>query len=357
MLLDEGFDLGLFDRTVDLEVEPLTHNPLNAVTGAINRLRWSGGHCVRKHVTHDGAGADHWAPSDDPHHFNYWAREAQVYRSGLPQRLGLDAPAVLGVVDRPDGSISLWLEDVAGDSGLDLSISAIAGAARQLGASQGREDQPDEPWLSRDFITAYGASKPVDYSLLNDDATWRHPLVADNWPATLRDDLAELHRSRSWYQQLMTRLPRTVAHLDVWPNNLVVRSDGSAAFLDWSFTGHGVLGEDIGNLVPDAVLDLLVPADDLDELETTVFDAYVEGLAEAGWSGDHDLVRLGFWASAVKYHWLAPVFLERLDAPVHLAYGRPIDPAHLYAERGAALELLARWARDARTLAVELGLD
>ncbi len=352
----EGARLGLFDADAALVVEPLAHNPLNAVTGAINAVCWDGGSAVRKHVTPVGEGADHWAPSEDPRHFNYWKREVLAYRTDLPGRLGLDAPALLGDIDCEDGSVVLWLELVEGATGLDVTIADLAGAAHQLGRSQGQADQPVDPWLSEGYIRGYGASKPADYGLLTDAATWRHPLVARNWSADLQVALRDLHWNRGWYHQLLDRLPGAVCHLDVWPNNLVVRPNGSAAFLDWSFTGHGALGEDIANLVPDAVLDLLVPAVDIDELERAVFEAYVDGLHEAGWRGDVDLVRLGVYAAAVKYHWVAPIFLSRLDADEHLAYGRPIDPDILYAERGAALELLARWSDRAVKLAAELGL-
>ncbi len=357
LLRAEGDRLGLFDPETPLTVEPLAHNPLNAVTGAINVVCWDGGSAVRKHVTPEGEGADHWAPSHDPRHFNYWKREVLAYRTDLPGRLGLDAPALLGSIDCEDGSVVLWLERVEGATGVAVSIADLAGAARQLGASQGRDTQPTDPWLSQGYIRAYGASKPSDYGLLTDAAAWRHPLVARNWSADLQVALRDLHWNRAWYHQLLERLPGAVCHLDVWPNNLVVRPNGSAAFLDWSFTGHGALGEDISNLVPDAVLDLLVPAGEIDELERAVFDAYLDGLHHAGWAGDAERVRLGMYAAAVKYHWLAPIFLSRVDAEVHLAYGRPIDPDVLYAERGVALELLARWSSQALALAARLGFE
>ncbi|MGI9624771.1 MAG: phosphotransferase [Acidimicrobiales bacterium] len=357
VLQSEGVRLGLFAPDTTLTVTPLAFNPLNAVTGAINAISWEGGSAVRKHVTHNGDGADHWAPSQDPQHFNYWRREVLAYTTDLPARLKLDAPALLGHETCADGSHVLWLEKVEGRTGLDVTMADLERTAYDLGAGQGRREQPQDDWLSRSYIRTYGASKPSDYRLLEDAATWRHPLVARNWPPAIRTAMKELNDHRGWYQDLLDRLPRTVCHLDVWPNNLVVRANGSPALLDWSFTGEGAIGEDISNLIPDAVLDLLVPASDIEQLEASVIDGYLQGLESAEFEGDPTHVLLAVYAAAVKYHWLAPIFLSRLGDEEHLAYGRPIDPDVLYAERGVALELLARWAAKARTLARELGFS
>lgn len=357
VLRGEGVRLGLFASDAALNVTALAFNPLNAVTGAINAVSWEGGSAVRKHITHDGDGADHWAPSQDPHHFNYWRREVLAYTTDLPGRLGLDSPALLGHEACSDGSHVLWLEQVEGRTGLDVTLDDLEATARALGASQGRDDQPADDWLSRGYIRGYGASKPSNYGLLDDDQVWAHPLISRNWSPDLRAAMMELHWNRGWYQNLLDQLPRAVCHLDVWPNNLVMRPNGSTAFLDWSFTGEGAVGEDISNLIPDAVLDLLVPANKIDELEARVMAGYLEGLVEAGWDGDPGLVELAVYAAAVKYHWLTPIFLSRLGEDVHMAYGRAIDPDVLYAERGVALELLGRWAERARRLATEFDLS
>ncbi|MFI6345062.1 phosphotransferase family protein [Streptomyces sp. NPDC050560] len=74
--------------------------------------------------------------------------------------------------------------------------------------------------------------------------------------------------------RLGLRLPRTPCHLDVWPGNLIRRPDGEVVFLDWAFTGDGAVGEDVGNLIPDSVLDRFLPHESLDELDAAVTDAY-----------------------------------------------------------------------------------
>ena len=78
----------------------------------------------------------HWAASTDPQAWSYWRREELVYTSGLPARLGLDAPALLGV-ERHGEEVHLLLEDVEGRTGADLRFDEIVEAARILGRSQG----------------------------------------------------------------------------------------------------------------------------------------------------------------------------------------------------------------------------
>ncbi|MFC7646769.1 phosphotransferase family protein [Streptosporangium lutulentum] len=156
---------------------------------------------------------------------------------------------------------------------------------------------------------------------------------------------------------LMQTLPRTVCHLDAWPNNIIRRPTGEVVLLDWAFVGDGALGEDIGNLIPDSVFDLLIPHQLLGDLDRQATRAYLEGLNEAA-GGDERLVRLGICASAVKYDWLTARSLERASADQHTDYGgdTTVDADARYAARAAGLSLCAQWACEADHLAHELGI-
>jgi hypothetical protein len=126
----------------------------------------------------------------------------------------------------------------------------------------------------------------------------------------------------------------------------------------WGCVGDGALGEDIGNLIPDAVFDHFVPADLLPELETAVFNAYLDGVRASGWSGDARLVQLGMWASSIKCDWLTRFLLASATAERHLAYGggAEVDAGYRFQQRAATLLRLTRWADQARALATDLGL-
>ena len=344
--------------------EELRHNAANEVTGGIWRFRRAdGASAVCKVLAPPGSRGvpEHWSASREPRDWNFWRREPLAYEHRLVDAWGdarLDMPAVLRGVTRPDGSIELWLEDVAGEPGAAWPIERYAEFAGALGAGQGRVaagGAPDLGWLSRSFLRRYAESKPVDDRLWDDDGAWAHPLVAPHL-APLRGALRRLHAERDELYGLAEALPRTLCHLDVWTVNLIARPDGRFAVLDWSFAGDGALGEDAGNLVLDAVFDHFVPGERISELDRRVTDAYAAGVA-TGWDGDPRLVRLGMLASAVKYHWLGPLLVAAAPDEQYDYGGRPTaDADEKYRQRALALAHTCRWAAAARRLGRELAL-
>jgi len=359
----------------------LTHNPASGVTGGIWRVERDGRPLVCKLLTpprytgpRDAAVPAWWEASDDPRHWNYWRRELLAYQERLVDAWGepsLDMAELVDVVERDDGGVELWLEAVDGEPGGSFPTTRTSALAAALGRGQGRlataasppQGSPtpvprfDRPWLSRSFIATYPESKPVDETLIHDDRRWDHPLVRDTL-APLRPRLVQLRDERARFIALLDRLPQTLSHLDLWPHNLIGRPDGRTVLVDWAFAGQAALGEDVGNLVPDSVFDLLVPSSRLPELATAITEAYVGGIADSEWDGDERLALLGMRASAVKYHWLAPLMLGQADREEHFDYGGvgTVDPHVRYAERAAGLEMLCDWADEARTLARSLDL-
>lgn len=341
------------------EFSQLPHNRNNGVTRGV----WRGADgLIHKVLTHRRTDAPpQWVSSDDPRHWNYWRREADVYRSGLPARLGLGAPELADARTLPDGDIELVLSDVAGTHGGDMSVEDIAAVAFALGAGQGADRQPSEPWLSRGFLRDYSTSRPADFTVLEDESAWSIPLIAKYYPPEVRAALIRMHRNRERLLDLMLRLPRTVCHLDVWPNNVIRRPTGEVVFLDWSFVGDGAVGEDAGNLVPDSFFDWphRARAGLAEDLPEAVTEAYLDGLKQAGWRGDPRLAVLGIRASAVKYDWLTAWCLQTAKADVaRRAYG---TGEHVDAEAGTeagatGLALCARWADEAIELADALGM-
>jgi hypothetical protein len=333
---------------------PLVHNPLNGVTADV----WRDDGVVHKVLTRRREAPPHWAASEDPRHWNYWKREALVYESGLPERLGLGAPQLLGLSETPDGDIELRLEHVDGRHADALTVEDLAAAAAMLGRSQGHRDLPRHEWLSRRFLRDYGGSRAVRWELIDDDEAWTQRLMREHFDASARAGLLRLHARRVRLLDLAERLPRAVSHLDVWPNNLIRRPGGEVVLLDWAFAGDGAVGEDVGNLVPDSVFDLLLPHELLGELDDRLTAAYLDGMREAGWRGDERIVRLGICASAVKYDWLTVYCLEHASADEQPDYGRSgvVDADARYAARAAGLAHCARWAEEAEELASTLGV-
>jgi hypothetical protein len=306
----------------------------------------------------------HWTARDhEPSRWNYWAREALCYRDHLS-----DVFAGAGLAGPPcrawrieDDEALLLLDWVDGRPGDEWSVPDYGPAAEALGRAQapflaGRP-LPGVDWLSRGFLRDYPAEKPVDWGLLDDDGIWRHPVVRRSFAPGLREGAAFLHSHRERLTALVEALPRTLCHLDFWPKNLIRRPDGHHTLLDWSVVGIGAVGEDVGNLVPDASFDHFVAARDLPGLERVVLEAYLAGLRSSGWDDDPRLVQLGMWASAIKYDWLTPFSLAQVDQPRHLRYGggAEVDPDYKFSQRSQVLVFLAGWARQALELADRLG--
>ncbi|MEU5941945.1 aminoglycoside phosphotransferase [Micromonospora sp. NPDC047548] len=329
----------------DEPAEPLTHNPLNEVTGGIWRTRYAGRPAVLKLITPPGVGSGpaHWAGSDDPGHWNYWRREVEAYRGGLATTVwadaGLVAPEPLAVDDRPDGSVALWLAEAAGRPGTACTVDDLAEVASRLGrAHAAMRDAPlRHPWLARDWLRDYTLSRPVA-----EPVPWDHPAAVAAWPASLRADLRALWERRQDVLAATDRLPRTLSHHDVWPTNLVFTGDGPV-LLDWSFVGSGPIGEDAANLVLDTFLDGLVDVGLLADVAAAVVASYVDGLRGA--VDPAAAVRAVWLTGAAKYFWLAPVMLNRAGSATGQTYDRR-DEAAMFAGRRPVLELLTGWAAD-----------
>ncbi|MCB9674802.1 MAG: aminoglycoside phosphotransferase [Alphaproteobacteria bacterium] len=342
--------------------EPLCHNPSNPVTAGIWRVPHGSGTAIRKVIsgTRPATHPD-WSASHDPRSWLYWRREADFYRSDVPARLasaGLGTPALLDWREQGDGSIALLLEDVPGRTGAALSRADLVAAAYALGRAQAASgDVLERPWTSRSALRDHCASKHVDAGLLRDPDAWAHPLVRETWPEGLQDGLVALHDRRETLFALAEAVPRVFSHLDFWSHNLVV-APGRVVAIDWAFAGDGALGEDLANLVTEAVLDLFVDCDALDALDASLAEAYLRGLRDGGLDADPELVRLGRTAAAVKWHWLGALHLERAHTGQHHLYGGAVDPdpRRQYAQRGAALAWLAGRAEAAIALGERLGL-
>ncbi|MDO0937545.1 aminoglycoside phosphotransferase [Streptomyces sp. DG2A-72] len=344
--------------TEEAVFEPLVHNPKNGVTGGVWRVTAGDRSAVLKLLTRNKEATGRWAASEDPRHWNHWRREAHVYESGLAQLwrpYGISAPRLLARVERGDGDVALWLEDVPGEPGTAWPLARHVEHARRLGAAQGAVHPDDEPWLTRGFLRQYVRSNTLGQELLDADEAWQQPLVRDHFPASLRHDMVRLHHDREWFLDVMESLPRAFSHLDQWPAN--VRSHGPDSVLfDWAFAGDGALGEDLGNYLPDTVFDLFIPAARLPGYAADAYEAYLHGLRESGWRGDEQLVRLGVCASAVKYDWITALMLARAgEEQLDYGGGRTVSAELRYRERGLTLAFLAGWAAEARELAPRLG--
>jgi hypothetical protein len=110
---------------------------------------------------------------------------------------------------------------------------------------------------------------------------------------------------RIWQQRerllnALDRVPQAFCHHDAHRFNLFVRGNGTGTrdlvAIDWTVPGPGPIGEDAGLLMGVAMLYQMIDLPNADELDSAIFDSYLEGLHAAGWSGDQRMVRLGYTA-------------------------------------------------------------
>ncbi len=194
------------------------------------------------------------------------------------------------------------------------------------GAFAGGRLLPDHDWLSHDWLRSYLHQRDRDTHLLDRPQLGAHPRLVSWFPDPPTEPLQAMRRDRSHFLDALDALPRTLCHLDLHPANLFGDNDGSTTAVDWAFIGVGAIGEDVGNLVPDAVLDFHVDPVLIDDLYETVWNGYTAGLRDAGWGGADSQVRLGMAATiAAKYAWIAPAILRAVDDNEGRLNRRPID--------------------------------
>ena len=346
---------------VPTQIARLGHS---SVTRGVWRVESAGATAVVKVLAAPGPGAGPGA--HDPASTSYWLREALVYAGGLPgpyRDAGVRCPALIRRVDRADGDVALWLEDVRGVPADRWTLDDFDRALRRLGRAQGAylagAPLPSAGWESRGFLRSYLFRRRAEYDvLLATDDAWRHPAIARHFDSGFRDELRRLRADRERLLGFVEAAPATFAHLDAWPDNLFDHGD-ELVLVDWGFAGIGSAGEDPGNLVPDSVFDLRHPASILRDLDGAVFTGYVAGLREAGWDGDERLIRLGMTATACKYDWIAGATLWRAaqgteTQPIY--GGVRVEPDVLFGTRAEVLRLMLDWATEARGLAADLGL-
>jgi hypothetical protein len=315
--------------------------------------QWS---VILKLVGHGHDGHPLWVPGDDPDHWYYWRREPLAYQSGLVSSFsaGLRAPATYLIASRSNRCVALWLEDLrAARPGTQWTVSEYAPAARRLGRAQGEflvsRPLPAHRWLSRRWLRSYLAPRDAEVPLLVDRAAWDVTLVKRWMPRELARPLFGMHRDQESFLRSLDALAPTLCHLDLHPANLFDTGE-ETVLIDWSFVGIGAMGEDVGNLVPDSVLDFHVEPDRVEDLFSVVHDGYVAGLRDAGWSGDEELVDLAMRATiAAKYAWIAPAMLRAALDRREILNKRPIEDT--FAWWAPLLPFFVRCAEDARRLA------
>ena len=243
--------------------------------------------------------------AEDPQGVWYWKREALAFQSGLLDDLpgGLTAPRCYEAAEHSGGTHWIWMEDVRDEVHEQWPLEYYGTVARCLGRFNGAylagKPLPDHPWLTRKHLRKYveHAAPAVDLLLNSMD----HPLIQRALPGLSAEFIQQIWEERHAILEAIERLPQTFCHLDAFRRNLFSRraADGNdqVVAIDWSFLGIAAVGEEIAPLVNGSVAFGGVSPEDELKLEQIVLEGYLEGLRDAGWRGDADLVRFGYAAT------------------------------------------------------------
>lgn len=244
---------------------------------------------------------------DQPGHPYWWRREAHLYQSILLPQVGdFVAPRCYAVQERSDGSVWLWLEDLGEESGAWSPVRYRL-VAKHLGRFQGEHpltvDHHASALLSRGLLRAWVEDTAYLIPPMRRPEAWAHPLLRHAFPSPTVDAVLGLWDERERWFHALERAPQVFSHHDLWRRNLFSRRNTiggeQTVAIDWELAGTGAAGEDAGNLLGSALLNLDIAADLAPMLRDQILDGYIEGLRAAGWSGNAGEVRAVLLATAV----------------------------------------------------------
>lgn len=234
-----------------------------------------------------------------------WRREMLLYQSNLFEHLPdhVKVPRCYGLEEHDDKEIWLWLEMVLGSNGTQFSLEDYAVAARHLAHFQGqfltKRTLPSYPWLSSQYLLV---------KTISDWGTQAIPWLQRNhvspiFSKNMMEGAMTLWTERDKLLDVYYSLPRTFCHRDFSAGNLFVSKTAEdidqTTIIDWDCAGIGIAGEDIADLVGEALVFYDFHPAEAVRLEETVLSSYLLGLKEAGWSGDEKLIRHGYSISLV----------------------------------------------------------
>jgi hypothetical protein len=250
--------------------------------------------------------------NNEPGHHGYWKREVLAFQAGILEQLpgNLVAPRCYAIQEMSDDKHCIWLEAVD-ESERHWTMAQHQLAARHLGQFNG----------------AYLAGHP-----LPGQTSWMLPGRTQQWLAELqmpdkeqlllysetkvnrwlsKESIARIMRLWAARQTLLAglgRLPGCFCHHDAFRRNLMLRHSQSGGpcersametvAIDWSYTGPGKVGQEIGVTTAIALQFMDVAANQARDLDEAIFTGYSAGLADAGWQGDLQLVRFGYTVTA-----------------------------------------------------------
>lgn len=247
-----------------------------------------------------------------------WRAELLLYASDLADRLpeGLSMPRGLRIEEHADDTAVLWLEAVDCDP-VPWTADDAARAARLLGRLSGSARvaplagiDPQE-WHIQMFVRGRLAHTVLPG--LHDDATWRHPAVAEHF-AGLREPLSSVAGRLDALTAEFAASLHLTSHGDACPNNLLRREDDPGfTLIDFAFWRPQPAGFDLSQLLVGDIQIGRQDVADLPERAEACVVAYVAGLADEGVELPLEQVRRSHAVSLMLFNGLPSLPTEMLQ--------------------------------------------
>lgn len=251
---------------------------------------------------------------NEPTDWNYWKREALVFRSGILNDVQGDLVPVqcYDVVEQTDGSIWLWLEDLTDSYDSQWDIGRHVLAARHFGEFNGsflaRLPIPANLWLCKQFLRQWVSTGVAlgENKSLGSRKIWDHPLMRLTFPIPVAERISKLVEDSDSLLKVLNQQPQTLSHLDSQRSNLFARRDidgrDQTVVIDWSFLGLAAAGEDLGMQVSGNLFNLELDPLTAHNYQEAALEAYLGGLETADWQGNRESVRFAYaTAASLRY--------------------------------------------------------
>ena len=239
-------------------------------------------------------------PSDNVWH---WKREFSFAQSDISKQLPgpVKAPRVYHTEEKSDGAW-IWMEYVQG-TGTDLWTSGeYAFVAHQLGLWNGSYltgiSLPSANWLTHEPYRSWLENMDFDKNIL-------FHLNQKYLSKEVLTSFEQIWSEREFFFNALEKLPLVFSHFDSHRRNLFIRFDNTGQkeliLLDWGQCGIGAIGAELTWLIGLTVALLEWSPTETRLLDEITYPSYLRGLRESGWTGNEELVRLGFTAMFTAY--------------------------------------------------------
>ncbi|MFB4212497.1 phosphotransferase [Shouchella sp. JSM 1781072] len=307
--VSEHLQLSLTGKKLNWNVEPVT-SEINFTTKGIyrvfgnvdNEIEWSLILKILQEVE----------DKLDPQHHNYWKREALVLTSTVLDQFNniFNVPNCFHIECKEDRTIWLWMEEMKSDWTRQISSGDLATLAYKLGKFNGSYiqnsyDSNSFPWICRSWLASWTKSSQY-YAIQVENYTHQlDPMLKEIADAfmVLRGNLANDIAS-------LKDLPQVLAHQDLSKGNVFI-SGKKLTLIDWQFMSYSGLGEDLGKMFGVMLSQGIIPHLEAEEYREQLLEYYTKGLQDAGWQGDKNLLKYGFYLSfSVRSVWEVPKLVE-----------------------------------------------